>query len=113
MQYMDFEDLPAREIAYLIDVFGLSDFETRILTLRYVMRLSYAEIAATMHLSEKSVGGLLSRARRHMFEIANNLYDLQDERARKLIDVLGWRELDWPVIRNRNRKRALEGPRAR
>lgn len=100
---MDFEDLPRREKAYMLDAFGLPDREDEILRLRYVDGYGYPRIAAEMHVSESSVGALLTRARKHMVEIAKQLYPIADERTRHLVDVLGWVELEWPTLESRRR----------
>lgn len=103
--YLSFDALPKREKAHMIDAFGLSETESRILTLRYVNGFSYQRIAAEMCVSVKSVGNMLTRSRRHMVDIAKTLYPIADERTRHLIDVLGWVDLDFPTISSRNEKR--------
>lgn len=101
---LKFADLPKREQAYLIECFGLSSRESKLLTLKYVEELDYTRIAAEMNISESSVGRSLDRARNHAVDVAKHLYPIADERLRHLIDALGWRELEWPVISNRRRK---------
>lgn len=36
-------------------------------------------------------------------KIAREYYDLADDDTRKIIGLLGWREIEWPVIQNRNK----------
>lgn len=101
---IDFDRLPRREKAYMIESFGLSEREAEVLRLRYVDGLSYSRIAAEMNMSEKSVGNALMRARKHMVEIAKACYPLADERLKSLIDTVGWVELEWPTLGSRKKK---------
>lgn len=99
--YMSFDRLPKAEKIYLIETFGLPEREEQILKLAFVDRLSSSGIAAEMFVSQKSVGRLLHNAKKHMVEIAKQCYDISDDRTRKLIDILGWKVLDWPTLKNR------------
>ena len=87
----------------LIKAFRLPENEERVLMLRYVFGFSYTRIAAEMNVSQKSVGPMLTRTRAHVIEIARECYELADEDTRKAIDMLGWREIEWPIIYNRNK----------
>lgn len=102
-KYLSFGDLPKRSQEHLLEVLGLPETETEAIRLRYVCEYSYAEIAAQMSISEKSVGSTLNRAKRHAVKIAKRLYPLADDKAKMLIDELGWRELPWPVEASRRR----------
>lgn len=104
---LDFDNLPKPEKEYMIRAFGLRGNEEEILLLRYVYGFSYRRIADEMNLSERSVGNSLTRARRRMVDIAKDCYPLADERLRSLIDVVGWRELEWPTLGNRHKKARL------
>lgn len=81
-----FNDLPKHEKAYIIDKLGLSEREERLLHLKYVEGFSYHRIAAEMNLSPKSVGPLLTRVRKHAIRIANECYDMADDRCKMIIE---------------------------
>lgn len=81
-----FNDLPKYEKAYIIDKLGLSEREERLLHLKYVEGFSYHRIAAEMNLSPKSVGPLLTRVRKHAIRIANECYDMADDRCKMIIE---------------------------
>lgn len=85
-----FAELPRAEKVYILSVFGLPSMEERLLFLRYVECSSYDRIAAELNISPKSVGTMLTRARRHAKLIANELYAIADDRCREIIDRLGW-----------------------
>ncbi len=101
--FIDFEDLPKAEMEYLIERFGLPDTEEKLVRLKYVHGFSYLRIANELHLSEKSIGPMLTRARKHMIAIAKTLHELHDERVTKLIAALGWDVLEWPTKANRRK----------
>jgi len=100
---LGFDKLPKREQLYLLESFGMSERETRLLILKYVEEFDYARIAAEMNLSPSSVGRTLSRARKHAVDIAKHLYPIADDRLKTLIDTLGWLDLENPVISNRRK----------
>lgn len=102
-KYLSFAELPKRNQEYLLDALGLPDCERQVLWLKYVREYSYAEIAADMHIGEKSVGKALKKAKMHSVKIARALYPLADERVKLLVDKLGWLELPWPIERSRNK----------
>lgn len=81
-----FNDLPRHEKAYIIDKLGLSERDERLLHLKYVEGFSYHRIAAEMNLSPKSVGPLLTRVRKHAIMIANECYDMADDRCKMIIE---------------------------
>lgn len=99
-----FEKLPRNEKIHLINWFGLPEKEAKLLTLRYVNEFNYSRIAAELHISEKSIGALLTRARKHTVEIAKECFPIADEHTQKLIIAVGWDELDWPTLQNRRKK---------
>ena len=101
IMYIAFASLPKDEQEYILNRLNLSHFENEMLKLRYVRELSYDAIAAELNVSPKSVGSLLTKARKRMVEVASSLYELLEERARKVIDKLGWRELSWEEIAGR------------
>lgn len=98
-----FKELPKTTQRRLIERLGLPKDEQRVLTLRYVEELSYSRIAAEMHMSVSSVGSFLTRTRQHVIKIARECYDLADDDTKKIIDLLGWREIEWPITQNRNK----------
>lgn len=108
--YMSFERLPKGSQEHLLSTLGSPDDERQLLRLRYVMEYSRREIAAQMGISHKSVGRAVYRAKEHAVEIARRLYPLADEKSRMLIDVLGWREIPWPVETNRRKVNRGELP---
>lgn len=101
--YISFGELPKNSQEHLLRALGLSDDERQVIWLRYTCEYTYAEIAAQMGMSEKSVGKALNRAKRHAVDVSRRLYSLADGKSKLLIDELGWRELPWPVERNRIR----------
>lgn len=101
--FIDFDDLPRAEKEYLIKEFGLPSAEEKLVHLRYVAGFSYSRIASELHLSEKSVGPMLTEARKHMISIAKTLKPLHNERVTKLIAALGWDVLEWPTKANRKK----------
>ena len=98
-----FKELPKSTQRRLIERLGLPKDEQRVMTLRYVEELSYSRIAAEMHMSVSSVGSFLTRTRQHVIKIARECYDLADDDTKKIIDLLGWREIEWPITQNRNK----------
>lgn len=98
---MTFENLPRAEKEFLLEKMGLPDKEFKVLWLRYVDDFSYRRIAAEIRVSPKSVGNLLTRARIHVVDIAKTCYPIADDRTKHLIDTVGWRELEWPTLKNR------------
>ncbi len=110
-RYISFAELPKQTQEYVLTVLGLPDSEHRIIWLKYVREYSYAEIAAEMHLGEKSVGKALGRAKQHSIKVARMLYPLADDRSKVLFSKLGWVDLPWPIERSRreaNRRSAIE-----
>lgn len=99
--YISFASLPKNEQEYLLNRLNLSNTENTLLKLRYVKELSYNAIAAELNISPKSVGALLTRARKHTVSVASKLYCVLETKAKLLIDKLGWRELTWEEIANR------------
>lgn len=98
---MEFEKLPRSDKEYLIREFGLPDREERLMLLKFVMGYTTSEIAAEMSISPKSVGHMVNDVKKHMVEIAKNCYWTRDDKAKELIDILGWRELKWPILTNK------------
>lgn len=101
--HLKFDSLPKAEKRYMIERFGLPKMEEDVLMLKYVHGMSYQRIASELHISEKSVGAELTKARKHIVSVSKELYPIADDRMKLLIDAVGWLELDWPVILNRNR----------
>ena len=101
--YVSFDELPPSRQRHVLDALALKPDERTALMLRYVEELPYSAIATRMHLSETSVGPLLTRARRHAVELARKTYHIANDETRVMVDLLGWREVDWPVIYNRRR----------
>ena len=101
--YVSFDELPPQRQASLLSSLALRPEERRLLLLRYVNGLDYSSIAAEMRLAKSSVGPLLTRARRHAVELARKTYHIAGDETRVMVDLLGWREVDWPVIYNRRR----------
>lgn len=99
--FISFGELPKNSQEHLLSALGLADDERQLIWLRYTCEYTYAEIAAQMGMSEKSVGKALMRAKRHAVDVSRRLYSLADGKSRLLIDELGWRELPWPVERSR------------
>lgn len=99
--YISFASLPKDERHYLLKRLHLSRAENEVLKLRYIEELSYRNIAAQLNISNNSVGPMLTKARKHMVSVASGIYDLLEERAKKLIDTLGWKELSWEEIAGR------------
>lgn len=101
--YISFGDLPKNSQEHLLAALGLTDDERQLIWLRYTREYTYAEIAAQMGMSEKSVGKALIRAKRHAVDVSKRLYSLADPKSQLLIDELGWRELPWPIERSRSK----------
>lgn len=99
--YISFASLPKDEQQYLLSRLYLSHSENELLILRYIQELSYRDIAAHLNVSHRSVGPMLTKARKRMITVASGIYDLLEDRARKLIDTLGWKELSWKDIAGR------------
>ena len=85
-----FNDLPKHEKVYIIEKLGLAESEERLLYLKYVEGFSYHRIAAEMNLSPKSVLPLLTRVRKHAIKIANECYDMADDRCKMIIEKVYW-----------------------
>lgn len=101
--YMSFAELPKQSQEHLLGTLGLPEDESRIIWLKYVLEYSYSEIAAEMHIGEKSVGKALKKAKQHSIKVARMLYPLADDKSKALIDALGWREIPWPIEVNRRK----------
>lgn len=99
--HINFDELPRSEQRYLIGRLDLPQKERRILELKYAEGFSYDRIAAELCLSKKSVGPLLSRARKHAVSLAKALHPICDERTQRLIALVGWDELEWPTLSSR------------
>lgn len=102
--YVEFEELPITEQRYLISRLGLPAREKRILELRYAEGFSYDRIAAEMCLSKSSIGSMLSKARKHAVSLAKALYPICDDRAQRLIAIIGWDSLEWPTLESRRKE---------
>lgn len=98
-----FKDLSKSTQERVISKLALPKDEETVLRLRYIEEMSYSRIAAEMHMTVSSVGSFLTRTRKHVVQLSRECYDLADDDLRKVIDLLGWREIDWPVIYNRNK----------
>ncbi len=100
---LSFKDLPKSTQERVIAKLTLQKDEETILRLRYLEEMSYSRIAAEMHMSVSSVGSFLTRTRKHVVQLSRECYDFADDDLKRAIDLLGWREIEWPVIYNRNK----------
>ena len=98
---IEFAKIPVEDRIYLLEAFSLPEDESRILFLKYVFGFSYQRIAGEMNISEKSVGALLSRARKDIVTIAKECYDISDDKTKSIIRTCGWDVLEWPTLKNR------------
>ena len=85
-----FDELPRHEKVYILCRLGLPKREEDLLWLKYIEQRSYAEIAAELNLSEKSIGPLLTKTRKHAITIATECYDLADDRCKAIIKKVDW-----------------------
>lgn len=46
---------------------------------------------------------MLTKTRKHVVMLTNECYDLAPPEIQKTIDILGWRDIEWPIIYNRNK----------
>ena len=98
---LDFRMLPMSDKMYILERITLPEDETMILTLKYVFEFSYSRIAAEMNISEKSVGPMLTKARKDTVTVAKECAEIEDDKTKAIIKILGWDMLDWPTMKNR------------
>lgn len=59
-----------------------------ILTLYYIEELNHYEIADKLNMTKESVGNLITKARKEMFDVINKQYKFMDIETQELIKIL-------------------------